>query len=64
MINILYFKIRSPTNHIASFTGFFQGLWPRSRQEALGTRLGGGVLQYKNIYFHVLQKSAIKNNIF
>ena len=40
MINILYFKIRSPTNHIASFTGFLQGLWPRSRQEALGTRLG------------------------
>ena len=29
MINIPYFKIRSPTNHIASFTGFFQGLWQR-----------------------------------
>ena len=39
MINILYFKIRSPTNHIASFTVFFQGLWPPSHQEALGTRL-------------------------
>ena len=33
MINILYFKIRSSTNHIASFTGFFQGLWPRSAPE-------------------------------
>ena len=39
MINILHFKIPSSTNHIASFAGFFQGLWPRSRQEALGTRL-------------------------
>ena len=38
VINTLHFKIRSSTNHNASFTGFFQGLWPRSRQEVLGAR--------------------------
>ena len=43
-------KIRSLTDDIASFTCFLQGLWPRSRQEALGTRLHlNGILSVMNV---------------